>query len=305
MVILLSERAVNFLTVRPFTVLPKIRVTCRYVIAPAMNAPPRKIAIAVLTAGALFGAGVLTGQRLSKEGFANAGVTSRDDVERNAISENPYRRAASAVASQISAQEAVVETARQEMLEAMKKNGVADSVRIAEHQHTLEREVLKLSVQLKMLKSLNGDEFFSAAIEMGLAGATIQKLYSEYRTEITYLSALPASGFGRQHPKSRMLKESTALKSAQLEAAAERLEASLSQQIEVTKRMIEASNVTPNGSSGDNAADDQVQGEYLAARNRYESQFHLLVSLREQATRQTGKQRVPEHPMLEPNRTDK
>jgi len=270
-----------------------------------MNTLPRKIAIGVLAAGALFGAGVLTGQRLSKEGFANAGVTSRDDVERNAISENPYRRAASAVASQISAQEAVVETARQEMLEAMKKHGVADRVRIAEHQQTLEREVLKLSSQLKMLKSLNGDEFFSSAIEMGLAGATIQKLYSEYRTEITYLSALPASGIGRKHPKSRMLNESIALKSAQLEAAAERLEASLSQQIEVTKGMIAASNVTSNNSSGDNAADDQVQEKYLAARNRYESQFHLLVSLREQATRHTGKQRVPEHPMREPSRTDK
>ena len=248
--------------------------------------------------------------------IANA-VRAAYEERRKTIEEDRSKRLSQTVASQTIVQEGLVEKARLEMLDIMKKHDIVDLMPLSsgngptsvvtpgvnemqkakDYETQLEQNVAQMKTQLEGLIKLEGEQLFRGAAELGVQNATITKVYPEYQSDLAALGSSAKGGFGPKHPKMQSLKESIRLKYDQLLSAAESYKANLKHQLENSTQMLADAKDRTKGKTTDSVNERTKQSDYSTAKFRYESQLQLLNSMREHAMKQGVDQMVVKKPI--------
>jgi hypothetical protein len=219
--------------------------------------------------------------------------------------------------SDIVRQTGIVEKARLEMIETMKKYKIADSspppgspglgreneplclfpVWSEETKQQMERDVARLAMLWKTLRDLKGESLLAAMAKLNIQNATLNSIGPEYRAEIGQLREATKKGLGAEHPKIRALKASTQLKFSMLQDAAEGFKSNLEVQLKSAQKVLADRKA---GDVGHPAKEEREKvAEYAKAKYACESQLQLLNTMKEHALRAEAQTPPPPHKPIE------
>jgi capsular exopolysaccharide synthesis family protein len=238
------------------------------------------------------------------------------DAQRQEIEAERIRRLTQTLDSKIKSSENDLEAARIVMNEVARRHGIVDNsyqggqgfspvvtTKPEEYsdslrsQGVLEQQVIRLKSQLESLMKLEGDQLIANAASLDVQNDTIKALYPEYQKSVIEESRLLNSGFGKNHPKIRGLRESIVTTRKTLETAVSGFKDSLKVQISQAEQTLAKGQELTDTKKLSTVEDRAKQSEYATAKTAFEMQRQLLQQVKEHSMKTAVDKEVPRKPI--------
>jgi succinoglycan biosynthesis transport protein ExoP len=222
----------------------------------------------------------------------------------------------SALEGKVKSQETVVEDARKDMMDLMKKHGIVDmgvsygkglsptigtsDNSYAESQRSvleMETQVATMKAQLENLQSLSGDQLIESAMQLNVRDGTIDTFATKYKTDRVDYIRLTTSGFGKRHPKVLGLVKQIEEERRILTTAAENFRATLKINIKNMQDALDSDKGISDDKKLKTVEERQKSAEYVQAKGRYEMKLDLLNQMRETALKTEVNELMPRMPI--------
>ena len=238
------------------------------------------------------------------------------DAQRQEIEAERIRRLTQTLDAKIKSSENDLEAARIVMNEVARKHGIVDNsyqggggftpvvtTKPEEYsdslrsQGVLEQQVIRLKSQLESLMELEGDKLIANAASLDVQNDTIKALYPEYQKSVIEESRLLNSGFGKNHPKIRGLRESIVKTRETLEIAVSGFKDSLKVQISQAEQTLAKGQELTDTKKLSTVEDRAKQSEYATEKTKFEMQRQLLQQVKEHSMKTAVDKEVPRKPI--------
>jgi capsular exopolysaccharide synthesis family protein len=144
---------------------------------------------------------------------------------------------------------------------------------------------------------LEGDQLIANAASLDVQNDTIKALYPEYQKSVIEESRLLNSGFGKNHPKIRGLRESIVTTRKTLETAVSGFKDSLKVQISQAEQTLAKGQELTDTKKLSTVEDRAKQSEYATAKTAFEMQRQLLQQVKEHSMKTAVDKEVPRKPI--------